>query len=108
MKFNLKLLGFRIGERRRELKMTQESLAERVGVTEKHISAIENGKTRPRIELLLSIAEALNVTTDYFTLGIVKNSKAEGIEDLLRVCSDDDIEAIYKIVKMFSDRQQKK
>ena len=67
MKFNLKLMGFRVSTQRRQLKITQEELAEKVGVSVKHISAIETGRSKPNIQLLYDIASTLNVTIDYFT-----------------------------------------
>ena len=84
MKLNLKMMGFRISTQRRELHMTQEELAEKVGVSVKHISAIETGRTRANIELLYDIATCLGVTIDCFIFGIVKKSHIEEIEDYLK------------------------
>ena len=41
--------------------MTQEQLAEKMGVTDKSISRWENGKTLPDISILVALAEELNV-----------------------------------------------
>jgi DNA-binding XRE family transcriptional regulator len=44
---------------RRSRKMTQEELAERVGLTQQHIAKIEKGLTRPRPKTLEKIEKAL-------------------------------------------------
>lgn len=51
-----------IKTRRKQLKMTQKQLAEKVGVTSAYIQQLENGiKTNPNLQLVSSIAEELNL-----------------------------------------------
>lgn len=59
-------LGSRIRERRLQLRMTQQELAERVYCTKAMISQIERGKALPSIDLLVRIAEALGERPGYF------------------------------------------
>ena len=54
-------LGRKIQTLRKERKMTQERLAELVGIDPKNISRIENGNNYPTPENLSAIAQALNV-----------------------------------------------
>ena len=54
-------LGQKIQQLRKERKITQERLAELVGIDPKNISRIENGNNYPTAENLTSIAEALRV-----------------------------------------------
>lgn len=54
-------LGQKIQQLRKERKITQERLAELVGIDPKNISRIENGNNYPTAENLTSIAEALSV-----------------------------------------------
>lgn len=56
-----KLFGKRLKEIRKSKKMTQEHLAELVGLDPQNISNIENGKYKPSDENLLKITDALNV-----------------------------------------------
>jgi transcriptional regulator with XRE-family HTH domain len=49
---------------RRDLEMSQQELADRVGVTRAHISNIEHGKTVPTVETLEKIANALGITVE--------------------------------------------
>jgi len=56
-----KLLGQRIKEIRKARNLTQEKLAEIVGIGTPNISYIENGRFAPSIETLQKIATALKV-----------------------------------------------
>jgi transcriptional regulator with XRE-family HTH domain len=62
-------LGERIKQRRQTLKITQQELAQSLGMTPQHISAIEQKKWAPSITLLPKLAEELGVTTDYLLSG---------------------------------------
>ncbi len=62
-------LGKRIRERRRILKITQQELAQAVGMTPQHISAIEQGKWAPSLTLLPRLAKELGVSIDYLVSG---------------------------------------
>ncbi len=55
-------IGKFIAEKRKEKKLTQESLAEKLGVTSKTISRWENGNYMPDISLLKPLSEELGVT----------------------------------------------
>ena len=54
-------IGKFISELRKEKNMTQEQLAEKMGVTDKSISRWENGKTMPDLSMITILAEELNV-----------------------------------------------
>ena len=57
-------MGKRISELRKNKGMTQEQLAQRVGVTAQAVSKWENDLSCPDISILPQLAEALGVTTD--------------------------------------------
>lgn len=59
------IIGKRIKIKREELRITQKSLAERVGVTPSAINQFEKGEKKPSSFLLTGIAEELGVSTDY-------------------------------------------
>lgn len=61
--------GERIRQQRQALNVTQQGLAEAVGVTPQHISGIEQDRFTPSLALLLKLAEELGVTTDYLLSG---------------------------------------
>jgi len=55
---HIRVLRFQSGE------MTQQQLADRVGVTRQTINAIEGGKYSPTLEVAFQIAAALDVALD--------------------------------------------
>ena len=58
-------MGYKIKEVRKSMKMTQEELAEKSGVSRGTISALEDGSTRTTTtKTLFKIAKALNTTVD--------------------------------------------
>ena len=61
---NTKAVGERIQIAREERCMTQRGLAEAVGCTPQHISAIERGVKMPTLETFVAIAAALQVSAD--------------------------------------------
>ena len=66
----LKEMGERIYCRRKHLGLTQEELAEKVGVSIQMISNLELGKKAIRPENLVKISSVLNISTDYILKGI--------------------------------------
>ena len=59
-----KNLGFNICTERRRKDLTQETLAEIVDVSTKHLTKIENGQVTTNVYLVSKIAKALDVTID--------------------------------------------
>ena len=56
--------------------MTQEQLAETLGVNKQHISRIERGINAVSIDLLVEISDALEVSTDFLLKGADKTEHA--------------------------------
>lgn len=71
---NLKAIGTRIKEAREAKGLTQEQLAETVGLSSTHISVIERGVKAPKLETFVEIANALDVTSDSLLLDVLDNS----------------------------------
>lgn len=57
-------LGKRIQKARENARMTQGQLAATVECTPQHISAIERGTKKPRLDTFVAIANALHVSAD--------------------------------------------
>lgn len=62
-------MGLRIADRRKELHLTQEQLAESIDVSLQTISCIELGKKAVRPENLAKLCKSLNITSDYILYG---------------------------------------
>lgn len=67
----LKQIGNRILNRRKQLRMTQEKLAEKAGITPQTVSSAELGKKALRLENIIRVCSALDISTDYLLLGKV-------------------------------------
>ena len=61
--------GRRIRKRRQELELTQQELAQALGLTSQHISAIEQDKRTPSLSSLSKLAQELGVTVDFLVKG---------------------------------------
>ena len=66
---NQEKIGKFISELRKEKNLTQEQLAEKLGVTSKSISRWENSKTMPDVSLFEPLCNELNITINEFLSG---------------------------------------
>ena len=57
--------GQKIEYRRKELGYTQEELAQKVHTTQPYISRLERGHFNPSMRMIVNIANALDISTDY-------------------------------------------
>lgn len=54
----------RLSELRKQRGLTQESLAESIGVTKTQVYRYENGSSQPTLDVIRNLAVTLSVTTD--------------------------------------------
>lgn len=59
-------IGGKVKKKRRELGISQEELAERLGVTYQQVQRYENGMNKLNVENIQVVADALNVPVSYF------------------------------------------
>lgn len=85
-------IGNRIAKLRKENRMSQENLAEKLGVSAQAVSKWENGQSCPDISLLPQIAKLLGVSVDELLTGktdevkLLPESQRKPLEELtLRV-----------------------
>lgn len=76
-------IGKRIHDRRKQLRLTQEALAERAGVIPQTISSSECAKTALRPENIIRISHALGVSTDYLLTGSVTSEDLKYLAEKL-------------------------
>lgn len=67
----LEEMGHRLYERRKQLRLTQDELAEKADVSSQMISTAELGKKALRPENIFKICSALEISIDYLLGGIV-------------------------------------
>lgn len=73
-------MGKRIAGNRRRLGLTQEQLAEKLGVTAQAVSKWENDQSCPDISMLPSLAEIFGVTTDEM-LGVERRAPEAAVQE---------------------------
>ena len=88
VKINKKLIGVRIMQRSKTAGLTQDELAEKVGLSPNHISNIECGKNLPTTKFILQVCSILGETPDYYLLGKVGEDTDE-ITRLVRELTPD-------------------
>lgn len=76
-------IGRRIFERRKQLRITQEDLAERADVTPQTISSAERGQKSLRSENLFRVSKALGVSSDYLLTGNITGVDLQYLSDKL-------------------------
>ena len=82
---NQTAIGSYIARKRREQNLTQEQLAQQLGVSNKTISKWENGKCMPDYSIIQRLCEALHVTLPELMDG------EDAAEDSVRVYDDEQI-----------------
>uniref|UniRef100_C6E135 Transcriptional regulator, XRE family n=1 Tax=Geobacter sp. (strain M21) TaxID=443144 RepID=C6E135_GEOSM len=104
MKNTKELLGARIKELRKGRKLSQEELAELIGIEPRHMSRIEVGKSYPSLDRLERIAMALNVDLrDFFDFAHLEARpvNVDQINDILKEMTDEDLKKATRILKVF-------
>ena len=91
------ILGLNIRFYRNYAKISQEKLAEAVGISVKHLSTIENGKAFPSAELLEKLSDKLDISVPSLFLPSeeIDNKHPNKIE---KIVETELSEAIRKII----------
>jgi len=99
-----KFLGKRIQETRKARKLTQERVAELIGIETTSLSNIENGKYYPTSENLEKILKVLNITAEELFHVEEKKSAEETLNEIIQILKSNPskLNEIYKIVKAIS------
>ena len=105
-----KKLGARIQYLRKQQKLTQEAMAEKVGMDTPNLSNIECGKRFMTAETLEKIALALNTTErELFNFSYTEPQKymRADIDELLNKADDDDLLFFSQVIKSYFKRKEK-
>lgn len=81
MDFDKKYIARILKNARKEQGLKQSQLAEKIGISEKHLSKIETGKNYPALDNFFKMADVLNLTLKDF--GIKNNGKISENKELL-------------------------
>lgn len=64
-----KMIGQRIKQRRKELKLTQVQIKDLCGISNGNLSELENGNRLPSAGALIALSKVLNVSIDWILTG---------------------------------------
>lgn len=94
--------GLRVRELRKSAHMTQEQLAEKLGMDTPNVCRMENGTHFPQTKNLVKLAEILNVEIKELFEYAHLQSKSElvkKINSFLKTATLKDAELVYKFIK---------
>ena len=97
-------MGNRISKLRKELRMTQEQVAEAMNISIQSLSCIELGKKAIRPDNLCNLCNVLKTSSDYVLMGKKSTEQLEGISKKIANLQDDD----YLIIENLIDHLNKK
>lgn len=95
-------IGRRIRKYRKACNLSQESLADRVGISTTHMSHIETANTKLSLQVLCDIANELEVGIDdivYGSSNVSKTSIQNEISELLSSSSIRDLNIMLEVLK---------
>lgn len=85
---------------REKNKLTQQELAEKIGISDKHLSKIERGIYAPTLINFIKIVTILNINISEFGFRVENNTKSSRREllDLIQNAKDNEIEYYLTMV----------
>jgi len=95
-------IGQRIRKRRRATGMSQDQLAEKIGISTTHMSHIETGNTKLSLQVFVELAKAMDVRTDELLYDSTPTSRSVSIDEinhLLETCDSRQLRVIEDIIK---------
>lgn len=101
------IIGERIKRARKEKNMTQEKLAEQIGVSIAFLSRIERGNSQVNIKRLSQICKILDLTEGEILNGSSNESNSYlNVEfaKLLSSCSSEQQKLIYEVAKVIANK----
>lgn len=112
MFYDKKFIGQKLKEYRKKAKLSQEQIAEKTGLAEKHYGRLERGACMPTLETFFTIIEALNIPLSEFGLNIQDNQTTNTNRDKLLkevyTSNNAEIELILNIINSIKSYNQHK
>ncbi len=102
METNEKLIGIRIMQRRKSVGLTQDDLAEQIGLSKNHISNIERGKNLPTTKFILQICGIMGETPDYYLIGKI-SKETDDIMSLIKRLPPESQHVVRRLIETYLD-----
>lgn len=101
----LKTMGQRIMVRRKARRMTQEELAEKLGVSTQMISNLELGKKAIRPENLAKVCDVLGLSADFILIGINTKIAVDTVAEKLTQLTAEELQMISDIIDYMNNKK---
>lgn len=101
---DFKEIGKRIKDKRIELNLTQEQLAERTGLTDTYIGAIERATSKCSIETLVKISQTLDINMDYMLFGTTTKNVDNRFSEILKSLPKDKQNLYIELCEAIADK----
>lgn len=99
-------MGIRIARCRKGQRMTQEQLAEQMGVSLQTVSCIELGKKAIRPENLANLCTVLGVSADYILYGKRTEQQMKGLLERLAELDEPSYNAVQTVTELLAQRKK--
>ena len=101
----LKEMGKRIMVRRKSLRMTQEELAEELGVSTQMISNLELGKKAIRPENLAKVCSVLNMSADFILTGANSQIPVDEVAEKLIQLTAEELQMVSDMIDYMNKKK---
>lgn len=101
----LKAMGQRIMARRKALRMTQEELAEKLGVSTQMISNLELGKKAIRPENLARVCEVMGLSADFVLTGSNTKNTIDIVAEKLLNLTNAELQMVSDMIDYMNNRK---
>ncbi|HBG4827893.1 TPA: helix-turn-helix transcriptional regulator [Clostridioides difficile] len=102
MELDYKAIGKRIKIARIKKSLTQEAVADKIGVTPQHVSNLETGNATVSLQRIVAIANILDVSVDELLCDTVLNVKhiyENEAQEIFKDCNDYEIRVLLDVLK---------
>jgi len=101
-KFDLKPFGQAVKEARTRKMLSREQMAEKLGISARHVQYIETLGNHPRLQVFFELATMLNISIDQFFFpedNVEKTSQRRHLDAILDNMDENDLSVIISIVE---------
>ena len=107
MATDFNIIGERIKTARKSKKMTQQDLAEKLGVSIAFLSRVERGNSQINLKRISQICAILGISEGELLNGTSSTSTSyldSEFSDILKKCDDKQVKLIYDIAKLIANQ----
>lgn len=102
----LKDMGQRILVRRKALRMTQEEMAEKLGVSTQMISNLELGKKAIRPDNLAKVCALLGLSADYILTGASTQTAVDAVAEKLTQLTPEELRIVSNMIDYMNTKNK--